>query len=175
MYTNTQNEEFNVAVAEEFQRLSMHLQDKNETYNSAAFRPAGIMSRQTILEQLKVLIDNKLARLRAAFVERDGENIAVSSDKDLVAAISYMVMYRVQQRLEREARERQAHVAAMADAAGEVALAEAPLDPKIKRKITRLEKMNKELREVVKSGKMRGPARKKTARKVVRRRKRNNR
>ena len=80
----TQTQTDIACICDEIRNL---LLDKNRKYGDSALNPVRIFSKASVLEQLKVRMDDKLSRLRNA---QDDEDEDPTTD-----LIGYLILYKV--------------------------------------------------------------------------------
>ena len=88
----TQTQTDIACVCDEIRNL---LLEKNRKYGDSALNPVRIFSKASVLEQLKVRMDDKLSRLRNA---QDDEDEDPTTD-----LIGYLILYKVALRQQRRA------------------------------------------------------------------------
>lgn len=77
------------------EKLKELLLEKNRKYGDSALNPVRIFSKASVLEQLKVRMDDKLSRLRNA---QDDEDEDPTTD-----LIGYLILYKVALKQQRRA------------------------------------------------------------------------
>ena len=88
----TQTQTDIACICDEIREL---LLEKNRKYGDSALNPVRIFSKASVLEQLKVRMDDKLSRLRNA---QDDEDEDPTTD-----LIGYLILYKVALRQQRRA------------------------------------------------------------------------
>lgn len=110
--------EYNELIANEFNSIRDLVVKKNTDYDSAVFKPIGVFTSTTALEQIKTRLDDKLKRLQH-FYHNDGSE-GLHYDEDTEAdVIAYLVLKRVLGRAEDA---RKAHVEHLREASGPIEL-----------------------------------------------------
>lgn len=79
-------------ILDECNNIAHMLREKNAAYGNAVCNPIAIFSKTSPLEQIKIRIDDKLARIQRSDANALGEDAVFDM-------IGYLILYRVYDRL----------------------------------------------------------------------------